>query len=58
MIIVVSSNVQDLTGIGSEFLADAQGNVIAEFFNGNFVDTTSQGNREVTIIPGIGKKIA
>lgn len=35
MTIRVSDRIQDLNGVGVEFLTDKDGNIIAEFVNGN-----------------------
>ncbi len=50
MKIIVSNRLSDLTGIGIEYLQDAQGNIIAMFFDGNMgTDSVPKGNEEQTL---------
>lgn len=48
-VIKVSTNIQDLTGEGLEYLVRADGTVAAKFFNGNVMPPLPPGNQEVTI---------
>lgn len=49
--IVISNNVQDLTGRGEEYLVDHEQRVIARFINGDLMaDYTPIGNGEITKI--------
>lgn len=46
--IIIGSNVLQLTGKGLEYLIDAEGNVLAKFYNGKLIGSP-QGNSEATI---------
>lgn len=46
MFLVLSNDVKQLTGKGMEILTDKEGNPIAEFFNGNFVQALQSPNAE------------
>lgn len=50
MTIRVSSSVRDLTGIGIEYLADAEGNIIAQFFDGNMPRESGSVDAEAATI--------
>lgn len=50
MLVVISNDINMLTGIGSEILTDIEGNFIAEFFNGQFIQALQAGNSEITKI--------
>lgn len=52
-----SDNIQDLLGVGLEFLIDRLGNVRLEFFNGNIVRSKALGDNETTVIPEAVKAI-
>lgn len=47
-LIVVSTDIKELKGIGEEILLDKEGNVIAKFYNGNFV-RKEKGNLDETL---------
>jgi hypothetical protein len=49
MTVGVAVNILELKGEGAEYLLDRDGNVLAEFYNGNLVTTTLvAGNNEET----------
>lgn len=45
--------IDQLTGEGTEFLVDANGEPIAEFYNGNFVYALPAGNSTEDTVIGI-----
>lgn len=46
----ISNSIQDLIGIGMEYLVNANGDILMVFIDGNLEDSFgSQGNSEVTI---------
>lgn len=46
----ISSDIQQLTGEGEEYLVDKTGeNVLAVFYNGNFIRPLPGGNSEITL---------
>jgi len=47
--IKVSTSVQDLTGVGEEYLVDSFGDARAKFYNGNLVLSYPSGNTDETI---------
>ena len=47
-LIRASSNLSDLTGIGTEYLV-VNGTILAKFYNGNFVLDCPRGNLDETI---------
>lgn len=51
MLIIVSSNIQLLIGIGPEYLVGANNQVILKFYNGWIVSNNSAGNLEQTLVP-------
>jgi len=49
MIIKTSNNIQDLTGIGEEWLMDSEGFILFMFYNGNIMTGNAyQGDNERT----------
>jgi hypothetical protein len=49
MLVAISNNIKDLTGRGSEYLVDDQGNVIAIFFDGNIEKCKPVNSEEITL---------
>jgi hypothetical protein len=49
MLVAISNNIKDLTGRGSEYLVDDQGNVIAIFFDGNLEKYRPVNSEETTL---------
>lgn len=39
-LIIISSNVQELSGVGTEYLTDNNGDILAKFYDGNLVVET------------------
>lgn len=51
MLVIVSSNIRLLIGIGLEYLVDANNQVILKFYNGRIVSTLPPGNIDTTLVP-------
>lgn len=49
MRIIISNDIKQLTGQGIELLTDTNGDVLAEFYNGNICGACPRGNNEETI---------
>ncbi len=55
-LIVISTDVRQLTGVGLEYLTDLDGNVLATFWNGDLrsAHIARNSDSEPTQIPAIG----